>query len=232
VVFDTWTGLRASEACKDFTKEEFALNVTDSWAVGWIQNNPEGKDWASSMGFSDPIRYAPPRECQSSDPQPIVEFSSLSEGQMVSVSPLDIMAKIDVAADFQNFTLDYGTGDNPIEWNRLMESSQPASQPSKIYSWDLKDVPQGLITLRLTINSIRGGSAERKIHLNLSVPTATPTMTPSATPTSTPTSTFTPPPLPITPFPSPTQMSTPTTAPTEILPTGEPTGTPSPPPGF
>jgi penicillin-binding protein 1C len=233
VVFDTWTGLRASEACKDFTKEEFALNVTDPWAVGWIQNIPEGEDWAASMGFLDPIRFAPQRECQSSDPHPSIEFSSLNEMQTISVSPLDILAKIDVAADFQNFTLEYGTGDNPVEWTRLMESSQPASQPSKIYSWDLKDVPQGVITLKLTMNSIRGGYAERKIHLNLSVPTATPTTTPSVTPTTTPTSTFTPPPLPtVTPSPLPSQSGTPTTVLTEIVPNVGPTETPSPPPGF
>jgi hypothetical protein len=146
---------------------------------------------------------------------------------------LDILAKIDVAADFQNFTLEYGTGDNPVEWKRLMESSQPASQPSKIYSWDLKDVTQGVITLKFTMNSIRGGYAERKIHLNLSVPTATPTTTPSVTPTTTPTSTFTPPPSPTeTPSPLPSQSGTPTTVLTEIVPNVGPTETPSPPPGF
>jgi penicillin-binding protein 1C len=231
VVFDTWTGLRASAECQDFTKEEFALNVTDTWAVGWIQNNPEGKEWASTMGFSDPIRFAPPRECLSSDPHPIVEFSSFFEGQTISTSPLDVLAKIDVATDFQNFTLEYGTGDNPMEWKSLMESSQPASQPSKIYSWDLKDVPQGVITLKLTMNSIRGGYAERKIHLNLSVPTATPTITPSMTPTSTPTSTFTPPPSP-TITPTPTETETPTSTPSEIPTIEVPTATPSPSPGF
>lgn len=235
VLFDTWTGLRASGECQDFTKEEFALNVTDPWAVGWIQNNPEGKEWASSMGFSDPIRFAPPRECLSSDPHPIVEFSSLTEGQTISSSPLDITAKIDVATDFQDFTLEYGSGDNPVEWKRLAESNQPANQPSKIYTWDLKDVPMGLITLKLNMTSIRGGNAERKIHLNMNVPTETPTITPSMTPTSTPTSTFTPPPTPtITPTPSETlaPTSTPTEIPpTEIPPTESPTETPSPPPG-
>jgi penicillin-binding protein 1C len=224
VVFDTWTGLRASSACKDFTKEEFALNVNDTWAIGWIQNNPEGKDWANSMGFSDPIRFAPLRECQLSDPHPIIEFSSLTEGQMITASPLDILARIDVAADFQNYNLEYGLGDNPVEWQRLTESSQPASQPSKIFTWDLKDIPQGVITLKLTMNSIRGGYAEQKIHLNLNIPTATPTTTPTMTPTSTATHTLTPPPPP-TVTPTPTETATPTSTQTEGL-----TATPSPPP--
>ncbi len=230
VVFDTWTGFRASAACQDFTKEEFALNVNDTWAIGWIQNNTEGKDWANSMGFSDPIRFAPLRECQSSDPHPIVEFSSLSEGQTITTEALDILAKIDVAADFQNYYLDYGIGDNPSEWNRLTESSQPASQPTKIYTWELKDIPQGVITLKLTMQSIRGGYAERKIHLNLNVPTATPTTTPTMTPTSTATTTFTPPPLP-TVTPTPPESSTPTATPSEIPPTEGPTPSPSAEPG-
>jgi membrane carboxypeptidase/penicillin-binding protein PbpC len=56
VVFDTWTGLRASSACSDYTKEEFAINVTDPWAIGWIQNDPDGKAWEEEMGFTDSIR--------------------------------------------------------------------------------------------------------------------------------------------------------------------------------
>jgi penicillin-binding protein 1C len=218
VVFDTWTGLRASSACQDFTKEDFALNVTDPWAIGWIQNDSKGIDWAIDMGFVDPIRFAPLRDCKSDDPHPIVEFSSPAEGQTIAISPLDIYARIDVSTDFQNYTLDYGLGDNPIEWKRLMDNSQPVAQPSKIFSWDLKDIPQGVITLKITMNSIRGGYAERKIHLNLLVPTATPTITPSMTPTPTVTPTFTLPPT-LTPTftltPNPTIEATQTATPTQ-----------------
>jgi penicillin-binding protein 1C len=217
VVFDTWTGLRASPACQDYTKEDFALNVTDAWAIGWIQNDSQGKDWAKEMGFTDPIRFAPSRECQSNDPHPIIEFSLPTEGQTITVSPMDIIAKIDASADFQNYTLDYGLGDNPVEWNRLLDGNQPASQPSKIFSWDLKDIPQGVISLKITMNSIRGGYAERKVHLNIMVPTTTPTVTPTLTPTPTVTPTFT---LPPTLTPTYTQTMMP---PTEETPTATPT---------
>jgi len=226
VVFDTWTGLRASAACPDFSKEEFTLNVTDVWAIGWIQNTPEGKEWANEMGFTDPIKFVPTRDCQSNDPHPMIEFSSITEGQTISASPLDIIAKIDVSADFQNYILEYGLGDNPVDWIGLIESSQPASQPSKIYTWDLKDVPPGVITVKITMNSIRGGYAERKIHLNMMVSTATPTVTPTTTPSSTPTVTFTPPPTP-----TPTQTYIPTSTSKVITPvTDTPTVTPTPPP--
>ena len=226
MLFDTWTGLRASPVCQDFTKEEFTLNVTDPWAVGWIQNDPKGKDWANSMGFTDPIRFAPSRECQASDPHPIIEVSSPTEGQTITTSWLDIYAKIDVSADFLNYSVDFGLGDNPVEWKRLAESSQPASQQGKIFTWDLKDIPQGIITLKISMNSIRGGYAERKIHLNMSVSTATPTVTPTVTITPTITPTFTPP---------PTQLGTTTNTPTpSATPPDEvtPTATPTPPPDF
>lgn len=218
VVFDTWTGLRASAVCPDFAKEEFALNVTDVWAIGWIQNDSEGKEWAKEMGFTDPILFAPTRECQSNDPHPIIEFSSLTEGQTITVSPLDIFAKIDVSTDFKSYTLAYGLGENPVDWKPLMESSQPNNQPSKIYSWDLKDVPTGVITLKITMNSIRGGYAERKIHLNMLVSTATPTVTATMTPTPTQ-----------TPSPMVTQTMTPTQT---VLPPiiDTPTATLTPPP--
>ena len=229
VIVDTWTGLRASDACKDFTKEVFALNVTDPWAIGWLQNDSQGKAWVEKMGFSTPLRFTPSRECLAGDPHAVIELSSLTEGQTITSSPLDIIAKIDVSADFQSYTLDYGTGDDPGEWKRLMESSQPSPQPSKIYSWDLQEIAQGSITLRIKINSIRGGYAERKIHLNILIPSPTPTVTPTPTNTPTATPTFTPSPSPTFP-PTDTPSATPAESATPvIIPTNIPTSTSTPP---
>jgi len=229
VVFDTWTKFRASSSCPDFTKEEFALNVTDTWAVGWIQNDSDGQAWAKDMGFTDPILFAPPRECRSDDPRPIIEISAPAEGQTVTVSPLDITGRLDVSADFQNFTFEYGLGDNPVEWKGLYEGNQPVSQPGKIYSWDLSSIQPGLITLKITMHSIRGGYAEKKIHLNLQVPTTTPTITPTLTPSPT----YTPPPTQ-TQVPTQTYTPVPSLTPTQTQPpanTATPTPTPTPPLG-
>jgi hypothetical protein len=192
--------------------------VTDSWAIGWIQNSTEGKAWAEDLGFTDPIRFAPMRECLPEDPRPIIEISAPSEGQTISLSPLDIFGKLDVSADFQNFTVEYGIGDNPVEWNPLSVGNQPINQPAKIYSWDLKTIAPGMITLKIALHSIRGGFAERKIHLNIQVPTPTPTITPTLTPTPT-----------ITPSPTPTSTQTvpPTPIPSATI---TPTSTYTPPP--
>jgi len=218
VLFDTWTGLRASAACADYTDEEFALNVTDVWAVAWIQNDPQGRSWAEQNGFSDPILFAPARECRADDPRPNLSFASLSEGQTLTTSPVDIYAVAFASADFLNFQLDYGVGENPVEWIRLTESNQPVTQAALIYKWDLGQIPTGVITLRLTMQSIRNTSAERILHLNIQVPTQTPTPTTTATATATPTPTAT-----ITPTPTVTLLPTNTVTPTEVI-----TATPSP----
>jgi penicillin-binding protein 1C len=208
VNFDTWTGLRASIACADYTSEEFALNITDVWAIAWIQNDSEGGSWAEQNGFSNPILFAPGRECGIDDPRPNLSFSSLMEGQTLTISPVDIYAVAYASADFLDFNLDYGLGDNPVEWNRLMESNQPVTQVGLIFQWDVSQLPVGLVTLRLTMHSIRNTYAERLIHLSIQVPTQTPTatLTPTLTPTSTPTPTPT---LPFTPTPSPSPTPTP-----------------------
>jgi hypothetical protein len=214
VIYDTWTGLRASSVCAEFTKEEYALNITDPWAIGWMQNDAEGKVWAEKMGFIEPFKFAPTRECQSDDPHPLLEISSPAEGQTITISPLDIIGKIDVSVDFLNFKLEYGIGDNPVEWIGIAEANQPVSQQGKLYSWDLQSIPPGVITLRVTMNNIRGGYAERKIHLNIQVPTPTPTMTMTMVPTSTQT-------------PSPSNTATPVATET-LIPTAFPSITPFP----
>ncbi|PWB52404.1 MAG: hypothetical protein C3F13_11630 [Anaerolineales bacterium] len=221
VNLDTWTGLRASSDCQNFTKEEFVVNVTDAWAIGWMQNDAQGQEFVRQMGFDDPVHFAPTRECNSNDPQATIELSSLAEGQSITVSPQDIFGKIDASADFQGYKIEYGLGDNPGEWKFLFDSNQPVSQTGKIYAWDLKDMPPGLVTLRITMISIRGGYAERKVHLNIMVPTPTPT--PTVTPTLTPTATITPTPSPtITPSATPSPTALPSDVPATETPTQSP----------
>jgi penicillin-binding protein 1C len=224
VFLDTWTGLRASTDCSEFTKEEFTINVLDPWAIGWIQNNQEGKAWASNMGFTDPVLFAPARECQASDSHPIIELSSPTDGQTITNSPLDIFGKIDASSDFMNFSLQYGLGDDPTEWNVLYNGNQPVRQPEKFYSWDLQSFAPGIITLRIIINSVSGGFAERLIHLNLQYVSPTPTITATTYFTQTPTQTST---------PLSTQTTIPTATPTSTqtpISTESPTATYTPPP--
>ena len=215
VVLDTWSGLRASSECNTYTKETFAMNVTDPWAMAWIRDSSDGRAWAEEHGFQAPVTFAPPRECRADDPHPAIEFTSLSEGQTILVSPVDVFARVDASANFKDYSLRYGIGDSPTEWHTLAESSQIASQPAKIYTWNLNDITIGVVTLQLYMRSIADTYAEKLLRLNLQVATPTPTQTETFTPT--PTFTVSP-----TSRPSLTPSLT-------VSPTPPVTGTPPPP---
>jgi membrane carboxypeptidase/penicillin-binding protein PbpC len=226
VVFDTWTGLRASAACSEFTNEDFAANVSDEWAKLWLREDAQGRSWASEMGFGDPIVFVPPRECMPDDPRPYLSFTSPTDGQTITESPIEFSARIDANANFDNFTLRFGEGTEPNEWRLLTGGDQPVNPAGAIYSWDLTDVPAGPVTIHLIMRSIRDTYAEKYLRLNLQVPTPTPTPTNTPIPTSTPTPTPT-----TTPTPSATATLFPTSTPVPTdtpftLPTVTPTVTP------
>ncbi len=217
VSIDTWTGLRSSAYCSDFTDEKFALNVTDPQAVKWIRENPQGQAWAESQGFPQPVVFAPDRECKEGDPHPTIHFAGLNDGQRITDGSLDIYAVVYATDNFKDYRLEWGKGDNPGNWHLLKDGlTAQYRTPELIYTWDMgDDVPlSGTITLRLYMNSTQGGAyAERRIRLNLDLPTPTPTLTPSPTTTSTPT---------VTPSRTPTNL--PTWTPTLTVP---PTRTPT-----
>jgi penicillin-binding protein 1C len=220
VLFDTWSGLRASPACGTFTSEEFALNVADPWAVRWINENSAGKAWANSMGFQDPILFVPARECRADDPRAIIEINVPHDGQTILTSPLDIVGKAHASADadFRSFELRYDMGGADPQSGVLILSQSQVKQTDRIYSWDVQNLPAGPVRFRLLMESSRGTYAEHFWNVNLMVPTPTPTptMTPTMTPspTETPTPTFTPSPTATLFPPTPTTPPMPTTTPT------------------
>jgi penicillin-binding protein 1C len=225
--FDTWTGLSASPACgDDFTKEDFAINITDPWAIRWIVQTSQGQAWIEEMGFKSPLLFIPSRECRAEDPRPFIEISSPAKDSTININPLEIFGRVDASADFRRFELSYGLGTDPVEWKLLTASDQPIRQPDKIYTWDLytafpNNLPTGPITLRFFMESTRNTNAELKVLLNFQVPTVTPTSTP--TQTSTPTVTPT-----LLPTNTPTATQVPTNTATQvIIPTSTNTPTPT-----
>jgi penicillin-binding protein 1C len=219
-VLDTWTGLLASADCPDFTESIMVLNVKDPSAKRWLRSDSGGQRWAESMGFSDPIAFAPDRECRQDDPRPILRFLSPQENETIVSSPLDIYAVADATGWFDFVRLEFGFGDDPFEWQLLEERRAPLSEPGILYTWDLIDLPPGRITLRLTLHSTEDTYAETFLHLTLLVPTPTPL--PTATPTPTPLPTWTP-----LPTPTPTLPPTDTPLPTAtIVPFPKATDTP------
>jgi penicillin-binding protein 1C len=219
---DTWTGLLASPDCNDFTENKMALNISDPWAIKWIKENSAGRSWAEKHGFSEPIFFAPTKACSENDPRPILSIASPDDGDLIDENPLDIYGQADATDNFYIYRLEYGRGDDPVDWEEIHKKKVPVDEPEKLYEWDVSEIEAGLITLRLYMESTEDTYAEVRIQLDMQVPTPTPTSTP--TPTITPSPTWTPTP---TVTPSPTQTippsETPTSTPVPIF-----TNTPTP----
>jgi membrane carboxypeptidase/penicillin-binding protein PbpC len=207
---DTWTNLRAGSACSEFTEQKLTLNVNEKWAKEWITDKQEGKSWAEGLGFKDPIIFTPTRECRGDDPRPTIVFVGLNDGMNVTSSPLDIYAVVSATKNFDHFRLQYGVGNNPSKWVTLMTSDDEVNQPEKLITWDVYEADAARITLRIYVYSTRDTFAEKRIHINLDVPTQTPTVTPTITQTPEPTST-----------PVPTETPIPTVT-VPVLPTDTP----------
>ena len=207
VQVDTWTNLSTSPACQGFSSEKYVLNVTDPWAIKWIREGSAGQNWAKNNGFEPPVIFVPNRVCKAEDPRPTLIFVGVEDRQTITSNPLDLYAVINATSDFESYYLEYGYGDNPSGWMRLIEPGGGiSSSPQKLLTWDMSGLQPGIITLRLYMKSKNNGYAEKLLRLNVQVPTQTPM--PTATATVTPTSTST---------PTVTATTTPTETPTVTL---------------
>jgi penicillin-binding protein 1C len=192
VEIDTWTNLKAGPACSEFTEEKLTLNVSEKWAVKWIKGESSGQAWAKNNGFSTPILFMPSRECTGSDPRPTIVFVGLKDDMNIKTSPMDIYAVITATKNFKQYTLQYGIGNNPSKWKTLAEGTKTYDKPKKLITWDVYEADATRITLRILMKSTIDTEVEKRIHLNLMVPTRTPTVTLTPTQTSTPTDTIEP----------------------------------------
>ena len=215
ITVDVWTGYQASDACDGPSKEDTVLNVTDKWAREWFETD-DGKAWLEDNNLPRNPTYAPERECKEGDPQPILEIN-LSDGQVVSSPSLEIKGTADASEGFKKWSLEYGQGEDPGVWVLLGEGNNPVKD-GIFTTWSLSNVPNGIVTLRLTLSG-ENADVDKRIRLNLSLPTPTP---PLSTPTETPSPTSFP-----TDTPTPTlEIIIPTDTPVLAAPTETPTTAP------
>lgn len=227
---DTWTGLRASNECNEFTEELFVMNVSDPFGQRWLRESSAGRNFAETNNFNAPIYFSPEEECKASDSRPIVEFANLSDGDVINEDVLRIRAAAGATTDFEEYILEWGNGADPDRWHELANGKSPVNSPEQIFTLRLDADDNGIITLRLRVERRGGGYAEKTvtIRIDLPTPTAPPpnTPTPVPPPTDTPTEAPTETPAPPTATPAPA-TETPTQAPTSTS-TPSPTATPTP----
>jgi len=211
---DTWTGLIGGDACKDFTKDDFVMNVKDEWARKWLKSN-DGHDWLSAHNMPSNPTFAPDRECNSDDPHPLLQFSNLKDNDTITNSPLTIKGIINVSkGDFTGWRLEYGIGNDPNEWTLITEGKNKFENADTVYTWDLSNVTADKITLRIYLMNGDDHHAEKRVFLSLNLPTPTPmpTLTPTIVPPTVVSTDTLIPTESLTPFPSETPTETPALA--------------------
>ena len=190
-IIDAWTGLQASSACSEFTKETLVINVEDKDAIKWLKTEP-GRAWADNYGFPDPLVIKPERECRLDDPRPVIDLIGLQN--IITESPLKIVGVIDATANFKQYKLHWGEGENPTQWNPLQTDwiTTPMRSAGVLNEWDVSELDGKVITLRVTLHSTQNTEVQKKYTLHFALPTPTPSPTPTVTPTLMPTETPTP----------------------------------------
>ena len=206
VWIDGYSQELASAVCPDFAEEKLGLAVPDPWGRKWIKEADEGKAWAERMGFEEQeeIFFIPEATCDADSPRPLLVITAPLQGSILSSGPIPIIGRAAATGDFLDWILEVGVGSDPDFWPDVAQSDVPVEQPAILFDWDPRDLPNGPVSLLLTVRSTSGGKASYRVHLTLSLPTPTPTATPTPTftPTTTPTAT-----------PSPTATETPTATP-------------------
>ena len=134
----------------------------------------------------------PERECRADDPRPIINLVGIYDGGTVTENPLKIAGVIDATANFKQFIIHWGVGEDPEEWHRVTDDwvLEPIRSESLIAEWDLSEIEETLITIRVTMHSTMNTEVQKFYRLRLEIPTPTPT--PTLTPTETPMPTETP----------------------------------------
>jgi penicillin-binding protein 1C len=202
---DSYSQLLASADCPTFAEEKLGLYVPDEWGRKWIEEDDAGKTWVERMGFEEEedVFFVPDQPCGPDSPKPEMLITGPLEGSVIGSSPVAVYGQASATGDFKDWILEYGLGNDPDFWPDLVHQDSAVEGVDKLLDWDVSDLPNGPISLLLTVRSEQGGHASLRVRLELLLPTPTPT--PTFTPTQTPTATFTP-----TPSSTPTPSETPT----------------------
>lgn len=217
VYLDPFTNLRQTADCARyyqndllFQQEKLVAGVSDPAAQKWLTEDPNGLAWAAAHGLTPPIQWAPEGSCSAESPHPLLSFAYPPEGAALEAVPIQIQGQAGATSDFSHYILDYGLSFSPEGWGPVSgPEGAPVNETGRLADWDLAGLPDGPVTLRVTVFNRAGGSAEARVHFTIQRPTPTPE--PTATATATPTETATPtitPTATITPVPSPTPTST------------------------
>lgn len=177
VEIDTWTGLVANEWCPENKVSATFANISDPFAVNWINSTAEGQRWAQRVNLPLPLQAAPTNACQQGMTLPSVRINNPSDNQQLT-GTLTITGQV-TAPDFNRYELQYAAASAPQNFQPIgtFSTTQFPNAGSTLGTWDTTTVPNGSYILRLRVTSTTGGYINRDVTVNIAnvQPTATPT---------------------------------------------------------
>lgn len=179
---DSWTGQRANENCPDNVVTATFANITDPFAVSWLNDTAPGQAYANQIGLPRPVQIAPSQACTLNTPIPVARLSAPGGGQTVQGV---VQIRGQVSADgFNRFQLEYANLAQPDVFFPItgpFTQQQPAAD-SNIATWDTLGVPNGAYVIRLAVFSNTGGFLYRTVQpVTVNNPAPAPTPVPAPT---------------------------------------------------
>jgi penicillin-binding protein 1C len=184
---DTFSGLIANQYCPDFTETRVFLNISDPTGVAWINNTPQGNQWALQRGITPPVQAPPTAACDPNTPRPVLNIVSPAPNQTVS-GLVQIQGQVQIP-NFNRYQIEVAQGFNATQGFRLVDGpiqAQPSQPGSFLGRWDTSAFPPGEYTMRLFAVDAEGRNASVSINVFLNNAVATPTTDPFAFPTTDP----------------------------------------------
>ncbi|HXR47191.1 MAG TPA: S8 family serine peptidase [Candidatus Limnocylindrales bacterium] len=123
-------------------------------------------DDVGPVGRDDLTGYGRVNALRAVQAGPALEARILSPANESTASPTMTVAGVAQGPGFGGYILDYGPGDNPINWLTLATGSSPVNH-SDLGTFQTSALPDGLYTIRLRALSLGGGSFEDRIQITV-----------------------------------------------------------------
>ncbi|MBN8546186.1 MAG: S8 family serine peptidase [Ignavibacteria bacterium] len=96
----------------------------------------------------------------------VIKFNFPLQDYSTSLDTLKINATI-LSSYFKSFSLEYGTGLNPVSWTNLISNQQNQVSDQIIYNFALKSLKDSVYTLRLKVEQTNSFTAEERVNFRI-----------------------------------------------------------------
>ena len=178
---DSFSGLIANNFCPDYVENRVFLNVSDPTAIDWLNNNPDGKAWATAHKLTSPISQPPTQQCDANTPRPVLKVTNPVPNSSVQ-GLLQVNGTVSIP-NFDHYQLEAGQGLNASQFN-IVDGPTKAQAPGDnqfLGRWDTTSSPNGAYTLRLVGFDTTGH------HAQVTIPVIVNNLAPGQQPTTAPT---------------------------------------------